>query len=467
LSSILLISLALLLVAFAASAVMTVRSGEARIAALAGLFALLAARQGLTLWNIGDASLAFDAHSAAELLLLLASGIAAVALVANDRTRSERDRAEALHWDSMEAVRRLSGLSRAKLEPQARLEALLDLGRARFGLEVGIVSRVEGDRYTISAIRAPHGYPLERGALLSLDDTFCRNALGSERPIEISRIAASHWAEHPAAGVFGFGAYLGATIRVDEQVVGTLCFGGSRPKYGRFTATDKDLIDLMAQWIAAELPSREATPERPAPDALPRYSAPPRERRDAPPVRAARERGIDVNQALRRMERNLRRLAGSGVELELELGADLPRVAVRRLPFVPIVESLVANALRGMPEGGRLRLETATSPVSNGAAPGFVTLKVCDSAAQLDAEALTNVFEDPPDDGITPSAFASDGRLALPTVYRLLQRADGDLSVDVEHGRGRTTTVFLPVADAPAASRRSSAPPLAPGPPPA
>jgi signal transduction histidine kinase len=41
----------------------------------------------------------------------------------------------------------------------------------------------------------------------------------------------------------------------------------------------------------------------------------------------------------------------------------------------------------------------------------------------------------------------ADGRLPLATVYRLLQRCGGDLSVSVEPGRGTDFTLFLPLAD--------------------
>ena len=40
------------------------------------------------------------------------------------------------------------------------------------------------------------------------------------------------------------------------EVVGTLCFGGREPRKRRFTATDKDLLNLMSQWIGSDFERR-------------------------------------------------------------------------------------------------------------------------------------------------------------------------------------------------------------------
>jgi hypothetical protein len=69
------------------------------------------------------------------------------------------------------------------------------------------------------------------------------------------------------------------------------------------------------------------------------------------------------------------------------------------------------------------------------------------------------VFEPP-----TPGADV-EGRLPLATVYRLLQRCGGDLSVSVEPGRGTDFTVFLPLAEALPPKPRAE--PAAPAPTPA
>jgi hypothetical protein len=57
---------------------------------------------------------------------------------------------------------------------------------------------------------------------------------------------------------------------------------------------------------------------------------------------------------------------------------------------------------------------------------------------------------------------SSDDRLALSTVYRVLQVCGGDLSVKVEPGRGSTFTVYLPRTREQVRAPRKAAPALPP-----
>jgi signal transduction histidine kinase len=82
-----------------------------------------------------------------------------------------------------------------------------------------------------------------------------------------------------------------------------------------------------------------------------------------------------------------------------------------------------------------------------------------DSGREPDADALSRLFDRAPVDAEQPSG---DGRLALSTVYRVLQICGGDLSVKIEPGCGSTFTVYLPRARGPVRAPRETAPALAP-----
>jgi len=241
------------------------------------------------------------------------------------------------------------------------------------------------------------------------------------------------------------------------------------------------LLRVMGQWLAAELQRREPARAAAAAAADPAIAAPaepvapaPREARPARAERSAPARrldlpgarSVDLNAVLGRVRRQLEGATAPGIELELRTAPDLKAAPDPRLPLDAIVLSLVRNAVDAMPEGGKLTLETANLEVVAGE-PGvlperepnrYVTLSVRDTGKALDAAALTRVFEP------AGEATASEERLPLATVYRLLQRCGGDLSVNVEPGRGTDFTVFLPLAE-PAASAASPEPsPSAPPP---
>jgi hypothetical protein len=253
LSVLLIASLAVLAMATLASVVVLLRTGEMRVALLTGLFLLLGLQQGVLLWQTWGEPVGLDWLTASASAGLGIGLLGLLTVLALHRILGELDRAEALHWDSMEGVRGLTELaSRRDVAPQERLEELLALGCERLGLEIGVVSRVAGGRYEVLAIHAPESFPIGAGAAFELADTFCATALGSDRALAAQRTADLPEAARPARNPFHFEAYLGCALRVHGEARGTLAFGSLTPRNDRFTASHKELLRLMSQWLGAE-----------------------------------------------------------------------------------------------------------------------------------------------------------------------------------------------------------------------
>jgi hypothetical protein len=458
--ALLLISIGILSVGIAASVVLMSRSGETRVGFMTLCFALLAARQGIVLWLSWDAPLVLDATGAAEISVFAASIVGLLILAALWQTLSERDRAESLHWNSMEAVRILGELAaRSDLNLDEKLDALLKVGCERFDLEVGAVSRVDEQRYEVIAIRGPEGFPVSPGAVLLLADTCCNRALTSMRPVAFERVDDPAPRRDGGRPSFGFRTYLGGSVRVYDEVVGTLCFGGRSPSRRRFTATDKDLLNLMSQWVGTELERSFAALTRKA-SATGKADVVP-----APPARANRRdvrihRSIDVNAAIRRSEENLRTLIGAGVELDYRLAGDLHAAVALRFTIGAIVESLVLESVEALSAGGRITIETANLEIANGnsdvvptvAPDHYVTVSVKALGNGIEAESFAQAFDPPRGLPADADGGVLRKRMPIATIYRVLQRCGGDLSIEVEPGKASTFTVFLPhaAADAPA-----------------
>jgi hypothetical protein len=388
----------------------------------------------------------------------------------------------------------------------AKLARLLEMGASRFDLEVAMVARVHQGQFEIIAIHSPESFPASAGAVFSLEETFCKNTLNAERPVGIEKISESNWAEFLDRAAFPFSAYLGAAITVDGASYGTLSFASFEPRNDRFNGTEKDLIRLMAQWIGSEIGKRSerGTPidasvkpavdssVEPAVDSFvknptlatpvpssaaaqkPRVDEPTKaEIKEAAPRTRKRsdpryvERLIDPNRILQRSEKELRALAGDAIDFEMKLDPNLGFAAAQNLPLKTIVRTLVMNARDAMPEGGKLVIETANLEIAAGE-PGqmpalapdrYVTLSFIDSGTEPDADALSRLFDRTP---IDAEKSGGDDRLALSTVYRVLQICGGDLSVKIEPGCGSTLTVFLPRAHEQVRASRQPAPALAP-----
>ena len=453
----LLISLTIVTAAFFGSLIVLGRSGESRVALLTGVLGLLGAQQALALWRSSHTPLGLDLTTGIAAAGLAASLFGFFAVIAVGRILRELDNAETLHWESMEGIRGLNELTtRRGIGIEEKLPALLEMGCERFGLEVGLISRVRGERYEVLAIHAPDDFPVAGGAVFALSETHCRNTLEADRPVAVTRAADTHWVDHPAHADFRFEAYLAAAIHVGEEPFGTLVFASLDPRRERFTATHKDLILLMAQWIGSGLEredllrarSQASSPPGPSPPA-PRPL--PVRRHGAPATPA-----LQLNAALERLEKRMGRVAGPRVEVVLELAPDLRPARALRLPLDAILLSLVNKAAEAMPEGGRLTIATDNHEIARhepdvlpAVAPDrYVTISLSETSGAVDADALARVFDREERQAEKPEALPDAvGRLPLSTVYRMLQRAGGDLSVEVEPGQGSTFTVFLPLAE--------------------
>jgi hypothetical protein len=488
-SALSLLSIALLLAAIAGCVVLWNRSGETRVGRFGALFVLVAIYQSLTAWTNGNTPLGWNLATLGCLVGLAVGALGILTLVAYAHTLDERDRVEKLHWDSMETVRIIDELNESDaMSLDAKTTKLLEVGAARFGMPVGMATRIRADRYEVTAIDAPKGFPVAVGDSFPLEETFFKNVVDSERPVGIEQIfegGAEGSRERP-----GFGAYLGAAIRIDGTTYGTLSFGSFEPRVDRFSGTEKDLIRLMAQCIGSEIARHDGAVTAFDTRVLDRIAA--RRVRHATtspkvaaggngaaavaeaPLRDARrcdsravERVIDPNRILRRIGNELRALAGDSVNFVMKLDPNLGFAAAQNVPLETIARTLVSHAREAMPDGGELVVESANLEIADdksGQMPAvapdrYVTISFRDSGPEPDPNALSRLFGPSAGDAAAPS---SGGKLALSTVYRALQICGGDLSVKVEPGLGSTFTVFLPRARDAMQTARESAPARAP-----
>ena len=160
--------------------------------------------------------------------------------------------------ESEAAIRSLNEVTAShKLDFEKSLQKLLTMGKQKFGLELGTLSRIEGDCYTIVASQLPNG-AIAKGAILQLSQTYCSEALKSSEPLCIESAAETHWSDHPAHTAFQLAAYIGTPVMVGEGIYGTLSFASFSPRTDPFKPLDRDLLKLMAQWLGGELERQQA-----------------------------------------------------------------------------------------------------------------------------------------------------------------------------------------------------------------
>gem|GEM_PF-398337 len=140
---------------------------------------------------------------------------------------------------------------------EQRIQALIDMGCQTFGLECGILARVQDNRYEVMVARSPDRV-LKPGDVFDIKQTLCCEALDTNEPLTIEHIGTSKWRYHPAYLALGMEAYIGTRVLVAGKVYSTLSFSSKSPRAQRFKSAHVELLKLMAQWIGSEMERHEA-----------------------------------------------------------------------------------------------------------------------------------------------------------------------------------------------------------------
>ncbi len=128
--------------------------------------------------------------------------------------------------------------------------ATLDAGIQIFDLETGIVSRIEGDQYTVLDVVSPLEV-IERGSVFELEGTYCNEVFCSGRVLGFPVVGnLPYMQDHPVYQNLKLEAYLSAPIWIDGVIYGTLNFSSRQPRHHGFSEHERDLITLMAEAIA-------------------------------------------------------------------------------------------------------------------------------------------------------------------------------------------------------------------------
>ena len=175
---------------------------------------------------------------------------------------------------------------------------------------------------------------------------------------------------------------------------------------------------------------------------------------------------IDLDEAIRRVERMLSTTLGERVRLEVVRRSREPTVEIDPTQAEQVLVNLAVNAKDAMPEGGVLRYTTSELTVDAprsgphpDLAPGaWVVLAVEDEGTGMSAEVLDRAFEP----FFTTKPRGQGTGMGLATTYGIVRQAGGHIDVDSAPGRGTTFRIYLPRSAKPAAQATVQAAPPEP-----
>jgi len=157
----------------------------------------------------------------------------------------------------------------------------------------------------------------------------------------------------------------------------------------------------------------------------------------------------DLNQTMERCVRLVQhKLEMSGIHLILELDPHLPTVHCDPAQIEQVILALTMNAIDAMPRGGNLWLRTRSLPASQ-----QIELQVRDDGTGIAPDVLSKLFEP----FTTTKEIGKGVGLGLAISHSIVERHNGQISVESEFGRGTTFYIFLPLDANAAVNTRGAA----------
>lgn len=140
-----------------------------------------------------------------------------------------------------------------------KTQKLLTFGLNVFNLDLAIISKVEDQCYTVLYAVTPNN-DLAIGTQFDLEGTYCTHTLKAGSALAFHNVSQSEIADHPCFANFQLESYIGAPIKIGNEVFGTVNFS-SADSSPVFTDQAYDYIELFAQWLGAEF-ARNQTKDR-------------------------------------------------------------------------------------------------------------------------------------------------------------------------------------------------------------
>jgi len=130
-----------------------------------------------------------------------------------------------------------------------KLEGLLHIGTEGLGLQMGIISHIEQNAYTVK-----HFYPfdagLQRGQVFEFAKTYCDITMRLRTTVAINPMHSSEYKLHPCYESFHLECYIGVPLVVHDALYGTLNFSSPEPRPIGFKQADRTFMKNLSQAAA-------------------------------------------------------------------------------------------------------------------------------------------------------------------------------------------------------------------------
>ena len=157
------------------------------------------------------------------------------------------------HRQQEAAFRKLHQTASQSAPLEEKIAELLDFGREYLGVEQGFFTEFDDGIQEVVVGVGPNEQ-LQEGASAPFAESYCRHTvdLDGEEPLTVTNAGEEGWMDDPAYERFGLACYVGSTVRVDGETVGTICFADRDPTGREFTDIQETFVELLTEWISYE-----------------------------------------------------------------------------------------------------------------------------------------------------------------------------------------------------------------------
>jgi signal transduction histidine kinase len=173
-------------------------------------------------------------------------------------------------------------------------------------------------------------------------------------------------------------------------------------------------------------------------------------------------RPVNLNEAIRSIEKMLTRLITEDIELRFRLAANDPVILADTGQLDQVLINLATNARDAMPEGGTITITTATVALDDefvkrhaqerGGA--YARIEISDTGVGMSEQTREKIF----DPFFTTKEVGRGTGLGLSMVYGTVKQHNGIIEADSKIAKGTTFRIYLPLIDQVTEVRESSAP---------
>ncbi|ADR34333.1 diguanylate cyclase with PAS/PAC sensor [Sulfuricurvum kujiense DSM 16994] len=160
--------------------------------------------------------------------------------------------------NALQKLNEIAALS--DLSPKETLREALIVGKNYFGLEYAIVSHIIGEDYTVDVQSSPPD-TLYDGQLFALGSTYCKTTLELDDVLAITDVTKSQYVGHPCHRDFALVSYIGAPVRINSHVYGTINFSSPNPRQLEYDEIDNEFMRLLGRWAGSFLERQSALDE--------------------------------------------------------------------------------------------------------------------------------------------------------------------------------------------------------------